>query len=467
MAKLTPTDKLVKLQLYYRDHPVEFIRQVFHAEPTDQQIDLINLAVKGNSRVAVKSCTSSGKTTTLAWLTFYFLLCYPNCRGLVTAPTASQLFRVFRSELVLWHNRMEPIIADLFEIMAEKIFVKGRKDTQYCSWVTGSPENKESFAGLHAAKVFIFVDEASALPSAIFDTLYGTLSSGDTSFVLVSNPVRAEGAFYNLFQIPEDQSKWDRLTFTSFGSPNVDLEWIEEMRTYYGEDHDFWKMRVLGEFPLMSETQFISVDLVETALQNTRMFSDYCNYPRILGCDVARFGSDSSVIIDRQGPKVFPALSFKGLDTVEFAEKILAYYNSNKRVHQQVCIDGNGLGAGVVDTLRRFDIPILDINSGNKAVDFKTYGNLRAQLWGEMRDWLHMADLPNDSDLRDELLAINYAFNNKMQVILEAKKDMKRRGKPSPDIADALALTFAANLFSYTQKKKKPRQIINSRYLWV
>jgi hypothetical protein len=362
---------------------------------------------------------------------------------------------------------MTPVLRELFEIMAEKIFIKGRKDTQSFSWVTGSPDNKESFAGLHADKVVLMVDEASALPSDIFDTLYGTLSSGDTSFILVSNPVRAEGSFYDLFQLSSEKNKWSKLTFTSFGSPNVDLDWIEEMRTYYGEDHDFWKMRVLGEFPLLSEAQFISTELVEKAVYNQLAVRDYHNYERVLGCDAARFGGDASVIVDRQGPKVHDIIPFKGLDTIQFAEKILAYYNSKGKAFSTIAVDGIGVGAGVVDQLKRFSLPILDVNVGTKASDFKTYANLRAQLWGEMKEWLPIADIPKDQELRDQLVGINYAYNSKMQIMLETKKEMKRRGITSPDKADALALTFASNIYAFKKTRQKPRQILNKPYYWV
>jgi len=467
MPPKNATDKLVELQLYFRDHPVEFVRHIFKVEPTSQQIELINIATKPNGRVAVKSATATGKTSTLAWLTFYFLLCYPDCKGLVTAPTASQLFRVFRSELCLWHGKMEPVFQDMFEIMNEKVFVKGKKDTQFFSWVTGTAENKESFAGLHAQKVVLMVDEASALPSSIFDTLYGTLSSGDTSFILVSNPVRAEGAFYDLFHQEDSRKTFKCLTFTSFDSPNVDTNWIDEIRAYYKEDSDFWKMRVLGEFPLVSEAQFISTDLVERAFSTVIAPQDYHNFPRILGCDVARFGSDCSVIVDRQGPKVHNIISYKGLDTVAFAEKILNYITINKHAFQCIPVDGIGVGAGVVDQLKRFSVPVMDVNVGSSPRDIKMYANLRAELWGELKDWLGVASIPTDSELRDQLVGINYSFNSKMQILLESKKDMKRRGTVSPDKADALSLTFAPQVFAHLKQRSKPRMISKSTYLWA
>ena len=363
---------------------------------------------------------------------------------------------------------MLPVFAEMFEVMAEMIFVKGKKGTQFFSWVTGSPENKESFAGLHATKVVLFVDEASALPGEIFDTLYGTLSSGDTSFVLVSNPVRAEGAFYKLFQIPDYESKWKRITFTSFGSPNVDKDWIEEMRAYYGEDHDFWKMRVMGEFPIMSEAQYIPTDAVEGAMARVISPQEYINYPRVMGVDVARFGDDCSIIVDRQGPKILDIKHFKGLDTIQFAEQVMSYYTQNLRAFSCVAVDGIGVGAGVVDQLRRYDgIPLMEVQTSVQAPDFKTYANTRAQLWGEMKSWLVTADIPKDDELREQLVSINYGYNSKMQVLLESKKDMKRRGKTSPDKADAIALTFAPSIFSFVQAKRRPKVIRQTKYRWV
>lgn len=461
---ISPQDKLVALLSEYRGNPVAFVKGVFGATPTGQQIELLNAAVKPHARCAVKSATSTGKTTALAWLTFYFLICYPDCKGLVTAPTAAQLFRVFKSELFLWHGKMHPLFKPFFEIMNEKIYIVGKKDTQFFSWATGSAENKESFAGLHAEKVVLFVDEASALPKEIFDTLYGTLSYGDTSFVLVSNPVRAEGAFYDLFS--KGKGTWQPFTFTAFDSPNVNEAWIEETRDYYGEDSDFYKMRVLGEFPILSEAQFISSSAVDEAQARQLMPSEYHNYDRILGCDVARFGKDSSVIVDRQGPKVHEILSFKGLDTTEFTEKILSYYKTIQGV-TAIAVDGIGIGAGVVDQLKRFNVPVIDVNVSTKSSEPKTYFNLRAQLYGKVKEWIETADIPRHDGLRDNLVAINYAYNTKLQIILESKKDMRKRGQDSPDEADALSLTMVVNTLQYTPQRMQPRKINKVPHVWA
>jgi len=455
-------DTLVKLIQFYKTHPIEFVEQVIGATPTEQQKDLILSIVKPDARVAVKSCTASGKTAVLAWMTLYFLITHPDCRGICTAPTAGQLHRVFRAEVSKWLGKMKAPFNGFYEVMTEKIFLKGKKDTQFFSLVTGSAENRESFAGLHADKVVLLVDEASALPSAIFDTLLGTLSSGDTAFVLVSNPVRATGAFYELFQ--KESDNWELMTFTSFDSPNVDTEWIQEVKEYYGEDSDFYKMRVLGEFPVLDSAQFIPTDTVDEAMNRVLKPSEYHHFPRVLGCDVARFGDDSSIIVDRQGPKIHRIYEYRGLDTVAFTRQILEIYH--KENYTAVFVDGIGLGAGVVDQLKTFHVPVIDVVVSQKSTDPKSYFNLRAQVYGKLRDWLPSASMPNDKALRTDLLALNYSYNNKLQIILESKKDLKRRGGKSPDRSDALSLTFANDIFNQTRYKVQARPVKQASYMW-
>jgi hypothetical protein len=353
---------------------------------------------------------------------------------------------------------------EFFEIMSDKVFVKGKKDTQFCGLVTGSPENKESFAGLHANKVVVLVDEASALPSEIFDTLLGTLSKGECHFVLVSNPVRASGAFYQLFQ--GENEHWDRITFDSYGSPNVDQDWIDEVIAYYGETSDFVKMRIKGEFPSVGNSQFISSSSIQEAMNRILEPREYMNYPRVLGCDPARFGDDTSVMVDRQGPKIHGIYQFQGLDTIEFAQVVLNHY----RQHQftQVFVDGIGVGAGVVDQLKRFNLPVVEVTVNSKSSEPKTYSNLRAQVYGRLRDWLASADLPHDDkELFEDLSALNYFFNNRLQIVLEAKKDMKKRTKRSPDRADALSLTFAQEVYSTGYVKQSKLNVKRGSYLWV
>jgi hypothetical protein len=465
-------EKLAQLLLHYRSNPLSFIRDVIGAEPTQQQIDLIEAATVPHARVGVKSATSTGKTAALVWLSMYFMTCYPYTKVIVTAPTSGQLHRAFRSEWLTWHSTMNSAFAEFYEIMATQMHIKGKKGIQFIDLVTGTAENKESFAGIHSkkGKTIIIVDEASALPDEIFDTLYGTLSSGDTAFILVSNPVRNSGKFYELFQQraadPDALSNWTLMTFTSYDSPNVGEEWIKETIEYYGEESDFVKMRIWGEFPVVSNAQFFPSDLINDAKDRNLSEKEYYHYDRVLGVDVARFGDDSSVIVDRQGPKIHSIECYNGVDTATFSSYILNKYHKGR--YAAIFVDGIGVGAGVVDQLAKFNLPVVDVVVSSKSTDPKTYFDLRAQVYGEMKNWLSTADLPPDRELLRQLPAIYYSYNNKLQQYIESKKEMKKREGYSPDIIDAIAYSFADNVYKVRKKYSQPRPVVKSdRYMYA
>lgn len=364
---------------------------------------------------------------------------------------------------------MLPEFRELYEVMSTKIYVKGCKDSQFIDLVTGTAENKESFAGLHGDKVVVIVDEASALPDDIFDTLYGTLSFGSTAFILVSNPVRNSGKFYDLFQLhdasPGSISNWELMTFTSYDSPNVDDKWIKETIDYYGKESDFVKMRIDGEFPVVSNAQFFPTDLVNAAIDRTLSPAEYHNFERVLSVDVARFGDDSSVIIDRQGPKLHSIDTYHGVDTAILSNYIVQKFQKGR--YSSIFVDGIGVGSGVVDQLKRFQMPVVDVVVSQKSTDPAQYFDMRAQVYGETKKWLETADLPNDLEMRKQMLAIYYSYNKKLQQFMESKKDMKKREGYSPDIIDAIAYSHANAVYHSRYRNVGPRTVIPSNYKYA
>lgn len=456
-----------RLQFAYRDLPAEFAKNIIGIDLSSQQKDLITSAAKPSAMSAVKSATGTGKTTTLAILILHQLFCEPNCKIIATSPSAGQLQRGLRSEISkMWSMIKLPEIKDYFDMTQELIFAKGRKDTQFCALVTGSAENKENLAGVHADKVLIIVDEASAVNQDVYDTLIGNLTTPGCSITLTSNPVRSVGPFFELFTNEGNKSLWNLFTFTAFDSPMVSEEWIELIKTQYGEDSDFYRMRVLGEFSKATSSQFIPADMVEDAVNTQLSFTAYQNYPKVLGVDVARFGDDTTAFVLRQGPKILDIRQYKGLDTVQVAAKIAEY--KLEHAPNGIFIDGIGIGAGVVDSCRHRQIQVVDVVVSHKSSEPLQYVNLRSQLWGKMKQWLgNGADIPNNTDLKQQFLSMEYGYNGKMQLQLMSKKDIKRQGLASPDIPDAIALTFAGDAFHTTKFKPGARRIRRSNFLWV
>lgn len=455
--------KVAELLKIWKENPLLAMNQLYGVTPDEQQAEFILHAVQPNSRIAVKSAQGAGKTSALVWLTFYFLLVLEDCRILVTSPSANQLHRVFHAEALKWKAKMPKIFSEFFEITTKRIYIKDMEHIK-ADLVTASAENQENLAGGHADNYVILADEASAIEEPVFDVLQGTLGTGIGRFIMTANPVRNAGRFYEIFS--EEKKHWTRMTFDAFRSGQITDAWVDEMRDFYGEDSDRYRVRVLAEFPRAAEEQFIPGDIVDAAISRVLTPSMYHGFPKVCGVDVARFGSDRTVFCIRQGPQLLDVLEFQGLDTTEVAGALVDYYH--KWRPESIFIDAIGIGAGVFDQVRNFGLPAVEVVVSQKSSDPKTYFNLRSQLWGEMRNWLYNeASIPKDPHLRSQLLAMTYSYNNRMQVQLANKKDMKKQGLESPDIPDAISLTFAPHTYNYLPQARLKRKVVKSTYNWI
>ena len=461
----TVNAKVAQVLSIWKANPLLAMEQMYGVTPDSQQAALILAAMEPGARIAAKSAQGAGKTSTLTWLTLYFLLTLEDCRILVTSPSYQQLSRVFHSELLKWKDKLpEPFRTDFFEITKDRINIKG-KPYQMANLVTASADNEESLQGGHSENYIILADEASAIEEPIFDVLQGTLGTGSGGrFIMTANPIRNSGRFYEIFS--KEPESWTRMTLSAFESGQINASWIAEMEEFYGADSDRYRVRVLAEFPRAAEEQFIPVDIVDSAMGRALMPSAYGSYPKITGVDVARFGSDLTVFTTRQGPKLLDITEHSGLDSSEVAALLVDYYHKHKP--ENIFIDSIGVGAGVYDQAKRFGLPVHEVIVSTKSSDPKTYFNLRSQLWGEMRTWLHNgASIPTNDKLQAQLTAMTYNYNNKLQIQLAAKKDLKKQGLESPDLPDALSLTFAPAAHGYNPAKRRARRVKRSNYLWA
>jgi hypothetical protein len=156
---------------------------------------------------------------------------------------------------------------------------------------------------------------------------------------------------------------------------------------------------------------------------------------------------------------------------MEVATKVAEFSS----IHQpsRIYIDSIGIGAGTFDRCKQLGLKVSEVIVSNKSTEPNVYANLRSQLWGKMRDWLmNGADLPTqakekDTNLCSQLSSMEFAYNNKMQIQLLSKKDLKRMGHPSPDIADALALTFADSVYEGRGRAFVKRPVRKTRFMWT
>lgn len=387
-----------------------------------------------------------GKSALNGWLANFIPSTRPRSKGIVTANTGPQLETKTWPEIVKWAHLS--ITGHWFKFTSGRGAMKMRHRDDPENWrldaVAWQEHRSEAFAGLHAAtsSPYYLFDEASAIPDKILETAEGGLTDGEPFLILWGNPTKNSGYFHRCFGARRHRFMLKRVDSREAKMTNKQLidGWIED----YGLDSDFVRVRVLGQFPKTSATQFIPTDDVDRAMHPETLYEPQPTDPIIIGVDVARHGNAQSVVTIRQGRdcRSQPPRKYRGLATDQLASIV------NELAHQllpdAICVDGGGVGGGVVDMLLRLKTPnIFEVNFGWKSPDRK-YRNMGTFMWGEMRDALKAGlSLPKDEELKQELVAREYFFDQNNAYMLESKDDLEKRGEASPDNADSLALTFA------------------------
>lgn len=387
---------------------------------------------------AVSSGHGIGKSAEVAWLILWAMSTRPHLAGWVTANTQTQLKTKTWRELSIWHKRS--INHHWFKWTATRFFHVDHAETWGMDAIPWTEHNSEAFAGLHAKYVLIIMDEASAIADVIWEVSEGAMTTPRAMWFCFGNPTRNTGRFYACFG--KFRHRWANRKIDSRTCRMTNKKKIAEWQQDHGEDSDFFKVRVRGEFPAAGSNQLISSLAVENARRADMMEEDYIHHPILIGVDVARFGDDETVITVRQGRKQISQTIFRELDNIQVALRVSECYRNYSEA--SIFVDEVGLGAGVVDYLKSMSYPVVGVNVGRAASDTSKFYNLRAEAWFRMKEWVESgADILDDPDLAEQLAGIEYDYTPKEQVRLEKKEDMKQRGMSSPDRADALALTFA------------------------
>jgi hypothetical protein len=401
-------------------------------------------------RLAIASGHGVGKSTCCAWITLWALSTSPDTRGIVTASSEAMLMTRFRAEMRIWFRRFRA--AEFFEMSATALTSAdpGHDQTWRIDLLPWNANRSEAFAGLHnkGRRILLIFDEASAIEAPIWETCEAIATDSDAEIIWLAcgNPLHPAGRFRDCFD--KYSASWITRHISSLSVSFTNKLEFSRWERDYGSDSDFYRTRVLGEFPRTGSVQFISPVLVDEAMG--RELSPSSRDPLVLGIDVARFGDDQSVIFPRRGQdaRSIAPLVFRGLPLDQFEDRIVAFCNSQPVT--QIFVDGTGVGGGLVDHLRRRGYFVTDVQFGARAdqgLDGVKYANKRAEIWGFLRNALKYLCLPNNPELKEQLCGPEYSFSRMSDAIqLESKELMKRRGVPSPDLADALATTYASEI---------------------
>nr|DAZ40402.1 MAG TPA: Large subunit terminase [Caudoviricetes sp.] len=233
---------------------------------------------------------------------------------------------------------------------------------------------------------------------------------------------------------------WSAMLYSVEQTHVIDEKELAALKVEMSENE--FRQEFLCDFSAAQDNGLIPIDDIRAAANKFYRESEYMGAPLIYGIDVARFGSDASVIFKRRGLVAFEPIVIRKFDNMALADRIAVEMAKEKP--EAVFID-SGAGQGVIDRLRQMRFDVVEVPFGAQAIDKEQFANRRMEMWWHMAQWIKQGGaIPPDPILQGDLGAPTYGYTPKGPKILEAKDKLKERIGRSPDLADALALTFAA-----------------------
>jgi hypothetical protein len=453
----------------FRRHPLGYVEYAFpwgksgtplarETGPEPWQCDILQKLGGGlmtpdeATRIAVASGHGIGKSALVAWIILWAMSTLRDTRGIVTANTEGQLRTKTWPELAKWLALCVNRHWFTYTATALQSSQREHEKTWRVDAITWSENNTEAIAGLHnkGKRAFALFDEASAIPTPVWETIEGALTDVNTElfWAAFGNPTRTTGRFRECFAGGRFAHRWQPQQIDSRSVSMTNKAQIATWVRDYGEDSDFVRVRVRGIFPRAGTMQFIDSERIADA--SVRTLEPDPTAPLVMGVDIARHGEDQTVIRFRRGldARGIPPVKFRIPDLMQVASRVMEQVNSHSP--DAVFVDGTGIGWGVVDRLSQLGSTIargVDFGAQADRTDGSDsavrYANKRAEMWGYMKEWCKVGCLPDDKDLIADIGNVDYGFNASDAILLERKDDMRKRGLASPDDGDALALTFA------------------------
>jgi phage terminase large subunit len=430
----------------WRSDSAKCITDIFNCELEPWQLKVCSDFDKHN-KIAMKACKGPGKTFMLAALTWAFAVTRPNAEIMALSITSENLRDNLWKELGKFYSGSE-LLQKLFIFNKERITQRDNEKTWFIaarSYAKDADESKQSssVAGFHPVYGMTILDECGDMSPSIKATVEASLTGGEeVKVVIAGNPTSIDGLLYSACEL--DGGKYAVTEINSDPenperSRRVSVEWAQEQIDKWGRESSYVKINILGKFPSEAQDTLLTEDEVRQA--SLRHGSIHDTDERRIGVDVARQGDDRTVIMERIGNVAYMPLEMRGIDSVGVADRVYRY--KAERHTDMELIDGTGgYGAGVVDNLVRLGLAPVEIHFSSKASDV-AFLNKRSEMWFRMAEWIKNGGcIPRHTDLLRELTCVKVEYRNgKMRI--EEKDSIKKRLGFSPDIADALALTFA------------------------
>lgn len=443
------------------DGSERYFTEVLGVTLDDWQRDVARAVGDEHRQIAIASCHGPGKTFVAAgcitrWLATHFPL-----KVAITAPTKGQLEDALMAEVVQMMDTHWPKwLRNLFEVTSDRIEFIPRPKESFATFRTARDENPEALQGVHQDKgwVKLIADEASGVGDRVFEAAGGSMSGERCQFLLLSNPTRRKGYFYDTFHSLRDQ--WTLFNVAFSDSSRVSREWVESIRVRYGEHSNTFRVRCLGQFPMGDEDSVVDYALLCAA--RGRDVTPLPGTVNVWGLDVATTGRDRSVLMKRKDKVLLPDLRiWRQKEVLELVSLVVQEYRATPTAEQpgEILVDSIGVGSGVASMLQTFGLPARSVNVSEQAAAQKEFLNKRAELWWMVREWVQSREcaLPstpvyvNGEGTVDQITVLINELSTPFwyptptgKVQIESTKEVvkKLRGD-SPDLASAFVLTFA------------------------
>lgn len=413
-------------------------------------------SVRDHRHTAVHSMHGTGKSWTAADVIAWWIDVHPpgEAFAVSTAPTGAQVEAILWRELQSAHSKVGlggRIVHSGYPkwVLHGEMVAYGRKPTDYAD------PNKamQAFQGIHAKYVLVVLDEACGIPKWLWDAT-DTLVTNEYSRVLaIGNPddpashfeeVCRPGSGWNTVHIGVEHLPWN----TGEEVPDylhdvlTGPTWVEERKKRWGETSPLYVSKVLGRFPEVSDDTLISPKLVREARERELAGLELGNY----GADIARMGRDETVVYRNRGGQFRLVYTAGKQDTMKTAGALAKILRSHGDNYVPMAIDMIGVGAGVYDRLVEQRLNVIGFDSGGSPFDKSRFMNRRAEVYWELREAMENEEVdidPLDDDLASQLQSIKWKLDSKGRIGIESKDEMKKRGLPSPDRADAVMFASA------------------------
>jgi hypothetical protein len=474
----------------YQSNPVYFMEDVLGIKTWSGMKEII-ASVWENKRTSVRACHSISKTFTAAAVGVTFLNLFKPAIVITTAPTGRQVREQIWKEVRSIYARGGGLEGEIGESegrgfegvelggVCQMVQVRIRPDWYMLGFSTDEAARIEGF---HAPRILWILDEAKGLPQWIYDSVEGSMGGEGARILELSTTDGADQQCPFRKHHYSGKKQWNCIKLSAFDSPFIgcdefgeydshrnrellqygksdvpeweytgdvqiaDRNWILDRQLEWEQNRpEMWQTKVCGDFSDIGEYNIIPLSWVESAIDaNVQENASFTRF----GADIARSGSDRTVIIERQGGKVFPAVSWEMTDLMETTGRIVKY--TKGRPKGIIHIDMIGIGAGVFDRLVELGHPVIGVDSAKKAYNEEEFFNLRAEMWWHTRAVFerqhkegNVISIPNDPELIEDLTGMKYGMHSDGRTKVEKKDEFKKRFGRSPDRGDAFVYCLA------------------------